>query len=451
VSCCSFTATTGALTLTITAGSYQAGATTKYTFNITTANKLAATAQVEVVFPSQYTIASSTGTCLSATGTNVSTTPTCTIVSPRTLTISNLLTSELGGGSSFSVVAGSISNPSQALTTSNFIVSTIYSASGGYTDMNSNIQVTITPSIISSVTLQASNYVNNQPANYTLTINNTNTLSPGSILQISVPSSITVGSISCFVSVTTPVTCALVSSNVINVSDVVNSTLASGALASSSLTIVGLTNPISFQPTSSFGVTIYTSSFVAIEALSTGITVTMNVSTPFSPISITPSSFLTGALTPYTITFSTPYTITNNSNLTISFPSQFNVSSPVCSALNHLTTVDCTLTNSPVSMVLPLTISTNTASLRITSVVNPLSLATPTAIIVYLYTGGYLSLQSSVVVGPFTTNLITYSVTQTSQYIGEGTSLTVTITTTNQLPPTRYLSAAGYLTITVPV
>jgi hypothetical protein len=80
-----------------------------------------------------------------------------------------------------------------------------------------------------------------------------------------------------------------------------------------------------------------------------------------------------------------------------------------------------------------------------------LSLATPTAIIVYLYTGGYLSLQSSVVVGPFTTNLITYSVTQTSQYIGEGTSLTVTITTTNQLPPTRYLSAAGYLTITVPV
>lgn len=102
------------------------------------------------------------------------------------------------------------------------------------------------------------------------------------------------------------------------------------------------------------------------------------------------------------------------------------------------------------SMLLPLTTSTNTISLKVSSVTNPLSLATPTGIGVALYVGGYLSLYSSVTVGPFTDNSITYSVAQTSMYMEESTSLKITVATSNQVPPSRHLTAAGYLVITVP-
>lgn len=103
-------------------------------------------------------------------------------------------------------------------------------------------------------------------------------------------------------------------------------------------------------------------------------------------------------------------------------------------------------------MVLPLTTSsTNLVKLTLSTILNPVSLATPTAISVYLYVGGYLSLASNVVVGPFTPNLITYSVSQTSQIMAEATNIQMTITSTNNIPPIRYLAVAGYLAITVPV
>lgn len=224
---------------------------------------LLSTATVEIIFPEEYILASSSGLCVSGSGTNVSATQTCTIHTPRTLTISNFLTSSLSGGQTFSITVGSITNPSEALTSSYFKISTIYSSSGGYSDINSNQQVTIQPSAIQSVTLTTSNAINNQPANYTFTINNTNALSSGSFLQIVVPSSITVGSISCFV-LSAPVTCSIVSTNTINVTNHINSSVAAGVLTSIPLVIVGLTNPINFQPTNSFSVTIFTSSYVII-------------------------------------------------------------------------------------------------------------------------------------------------------------------------------------------
>jgi hypothetical protein len=79
-----------------------------------------------------------------------------------------------------------------------------------------------------------------------------------------------------------------------------------------------------------------------------------------------------------------------------------------------------------------------------------MSQATVSLITVDLYVNGYKSLESTIRLGPFTPNTIIYSVSQTSLFMEEATSLTLTITTTNTIPPFGYLPTAGYLTITLP-
>jgi hypothetical protein len=102
-------------------------------------------------------------------------------------------------------------------------------------------------------------------------------------------------------------------------------------------------------------------------------------------------------------------------------------------------------------MLLPLTsLTTNYVKFNLATVINPTSLATPGSISVSLYVSGYLSLVSSVVLGPFTPNSITYSATQTSNFMAETTNIAFAITTTNNIPPIRYLSSEGYLNITIP-
>jgi hypothetical protein len=320
ISCCNFTAVTSNLTASISADSYLAGATAKYTFTITTTNTLSATASVIVLFPIEYSLSSSTGTCASASGTNVSTTPTCTINSPRTLTVTNLLTAGLSGGRNIIFQAGSILNPSQALTTSQFTISTVYETAGGIVDISSNQQVVIIPSMITSVIVTPSNTVTNQLANYNFQIQNTNSLSSGSFIQLQVPADIIVGTLSCFVNTSIVVTCQNISATVINITGVVSNSVAVGLLKNSPITIVGLTNPTTFKPTGSFAITIYTSTFISIEALSSGITVVMTTATTLTSLSITPSNMLTGQQATYLISLSTPFVLTNNSNMSISFP-----------------------------------------------------------------------------------------------------------------------------------
>lgn len=451
VSCCSYTATAGSLTASVGASSYLAGTTTQYTFVLTTSNQLTATASIVVVFPSEYTLTASSQTCSSASGTNVSTTPTCTISAPRTLTISSILTAALNAGSTITVKAGSITNPSQALTTSAFSISTIYSSAGGTVDVNNNQQVTIQPSAIAAVTLLTSNSVTNQAANYTFTIQNTNSLNSGTFLQLQLPSEVTMGTLSCFVNATIAVLCQNLSSTVVNITNIINASVTVGQLKNSPLTIVGLTNPISFKPTGSFGITIYTSTFVAIETLSSGITATMAAAATFNSLNITPNSMLTGQNTSYLVELTAPYVLQNSSTLQILFPSEYQIASLTCSNITNLQTLSCGSTTVPITTTLQLSVTgVSTVRLRISTIGNPLSQATTSLITVGLYISSFKSVEQTVRLGPFTPNVISYSTSQTSSYMAEATSLTFTITTTNVIPPNSYLTGVGYLTITMP-
>lgn len=189
---------------------------------------------------------------------------TCSITSPRKLTVTNLLTGSLSGSSTIIIKAGSINNPSFAMTTSAFTISTYYSATEGIVDTNSAVTLQIQASTINSVTVTTNSSVVYASAAYTFVINNTNSLNAGSFLQIIFPTDIQLGTLQCFVNTSIAVQCTKISSTTINVTSIINSTVAVSQLANSPLLITGITNPQSVKPTSSISITIYTSTFTAI-------------------------------------------------------------------------------------------------------------------------------------------------------------------------------------------
>lgn len=296
-----------------------------------------------------------------------------------------------------------------------------------------------------------SNGITNQPANYTFTIENTNVLVAGSFLQVQIPADLTVGSLICMVNTSIPVLCQNISTYVVNITNLINSSVAIGALKNSPITMLGLTNPITFKPTASFAITIYTSAFVSIETLSTGITVTMNTPATFNSLNITPASTLTGQNTTYLVELAAPFTLSNSTSLQMLFPSEYQVSSLLCSNVSNLQNLNCGSTTVPISTTLPLSVGgVSSVKLRVGTITNPLSQAIISLITVDLFIGGYKSLESTVRLGPFTPNVVSYSMSETSSYMNESTSITLLIATTNTIPPNSYLTSAGYLTITIP-
>lgn len=245
--------------------------------------------------------------------------------------------------------------------------------------------------------------------------------------------------------------CQKLSATVVNITNIINSTVVVAQLKNSPLTIVGFTNPVSFKPTSSFGITIYTSTFISVETLAVGITATMSTAATFKSLNITPSSMLTGQNNSYLIELTAPYVLPNSTSLQLLFPSEYQISSLTCSNLTNLQTLSCGSTTIPITTLLQLSVGgVDTVRLRIATLTNPLSQATVSLITVDLSISGYKSLEGTVRLGPFTPNVISYSTSQTSQYMAEATSLTLTITTTNAIPPNSYLTSSGYLTITIP-
>ena len=102
------------------------------------------------------------------------------------------------------------------------------------------------------------------------------------------------------------------------------------------MTIGGLTNPSSTQPTATFSVSSYTDGAVLVESsqISSNPTLTATADT-ISVTSFVSTSNIVGEVTAATLSFTTKNAIPTNGQMTLTFPAKWNPSAPAASQLSY--------------------------------------------------------------------------------------------------------------------
>lgn len=195
------TATTGSINVfTITPSSYITGASTTYTFTLSITNEtILINSYFDVIFPSEITVSDSTyseGTCQTEIG--LSGSISCSFVSDDTLRVTGGFTTGdfLKGDLTFTMAG--ITNPRSKQPSSSFTIN-IYS-SDGYTQYSTSSGFTVTMTTAndySSISLDTASQANGAQTDYTFSITLANELQNSDIIKVTVPSEVTIVSLSC--------------------------------------------------------------------------------------------------------------------------------------------------------------------------------------------------------------------------------------------------------------
>jgi len=167
-----------------------------------------------------------------------------------------------------------------------------------------NAQVTASSSVVGALSI------------YSFAVNNTNTLLANSIMHIYFPSVFSLSGVSCTINAVLTV-CTIINSTYLQFT-LPALVVSQYNLYTYTLSVANVINPPSVRSTSSFAIFLE-SGLALVEGVSEGITVTMTTLTHFSTLSITPSSYVAGALPSYSINFATSLSIPAGSVLTLNF------------------------------------------------------------------------------------------------------------------------------------
>lgn len=413
-------------TATISSTSYAINAVASYTFRFTTINALTTGSYISIVFPS-YTSAVIGSSC-SSTNSFLS----CSVANSSYLNIS--VGGAVAGGTSLTITVNSANNPNQAMTTASFGIYTYYDS--GLDSLVDRLITGLTLTALanqlssSNVFVIPSTYVVYASSNYIFSIQLLDPIRSGGYFSITFPSAITLSSVS-IISASFPIsTCVLsVSGSTLNITSCFSADYSTLGVT---LTLGGVRNPNSVQPTSSFSINTY-GPVGLINYISSGLTITMTNAATSSNFSLTPQTLTVHATSNYTlyITFTTPQTSSNYMILTIPSSMQFSAS-PSCSVIQGIALVGCSLLNTSSLKMVMSSIPSGTISFTIMSIRNYDIGSWSIGFVVSTYnSGGYLmetTSNSFVSYSPDT--IITYSVSSNNQIVlNQASNITITFTT----------------------
>jgi hypothetical protein len=151
---------------------------------------------------------------------------------------------------------------------------------------------------------------------YTFAINNTNNLLANSIMHIYFPPPFSLSNVTCTINGISTL-CPNISSSYIRFT-LPAVPISQYNLYPYALNVMNVINPPSLRPTSSFTILLESGSAI-VEGVTEGITVAMITLANFSNLTVTPSNYLAGALSSYSIFYLTALPIPTGSVATLNF------------------------------------------------------------------------------------------------------------------------------------
>ena len=308
-------------------------------------------------------------------------------------------------------------NPPSTSPTGSFSVSTYYESTDNTlvaTGTLDPIAATVDSIASANVDVTASSYVVNEAAvTYSLQMTIVNGIPAGGYFDIKIPSEIAMDEAStpshCSINInstsyiSTDCTVGIInSSSAVTFTNPFPSDAVAGTVFIARISTV-FTNPISTEPTSSFGIYTYHSNGFSIAEIDTSLTVQMNTASSFNSFGITRGSSKNYETTIYTFSFNQVSPIEASGKIILNFPSDV---TPSANSVVTLTAPSSqllvsSLTNSIFTITLPAaSIATGTTvTFTINNILNPPSFApagnfilqTKTANNLYLYTYGISS------------------------------------------------------------
>ena len=252
----------------------------------------------------------------------------------------------VGGTNPTSVVdAGTFTVESESLIDTDYYTIDRSSFSGIYSPL---------PFVLNADIFLVSSYETyHSPSAYTIEITPNKQIPIGGVITIKFPTQISLlgsGFTSCQITIgsatTSPTGCNLISASppYLNITGGFTSAAYTTTGTPFYVKLGGLVNPRTTALTDSFYVATTDSSFNAIEALSTGITVQMTSTPNITIFTVTPGSFVTGDTTSYTIAVTVPLPVVTTDTITMTFPSEITLPSSIsCTPQTSLTDVTCSL------------------------------------------------------------------------------------------------------------
>jgi hypothetical protein len=211
--------------------------------------------------------------------------------------------------------------------------------------------------LIAAPTVTPGSFITFALTTYTFTATLSDFIPASGYISIGFPSTITFSSLALASASFGTGTCQI---NIVNVT-IVNINNCFGADMTSlnmSLTLSGILNPPSLQPTTSFSFATY-GPLGQVNYISTGLSVTMQTPATSIAFSISPLSFVVHALTKYSLgfTFAVPHSANDYFDLSIPSSMAFSAS-PTCAQVSGFAGISCA--------------TVNTTSIRITITASPL-------------------------------------------------------------------------------
>jgi hypothetical protein len=326
----------------LTLGTLSINKNTSYHIVFTTINALTSGSFIQIIFPSDSVVDPS-ATC----SVNITNTSSCS-KSNQNITIQ--INGTVSAGSIIKVIVTVVLNGPDAVTSSSFQIYTYYDNlyDSLVDQLTSGLNVTFTINTITIGSITLANYTTYASTSYSFSLQLIDSIPQGGYLQIDFPSSVTyvTGSLILNSATFSIATCTINELNSTSI-QILNCFLSSNMTTLSiNFNISGIINPTSFKPSSSFKITTF-STLSMRNIISTGLTVTMNVSSVIGTILFSPLNSTVYAVSRYNINFthSVPHAI--NDYVLIDIDPTMSLSTSLnCAGITGISTISCTKINS---------------------------------------------------------------------------------------------------------
>lgn len=424
--------------------SFVINAMTTYTITFTTIYALTTGSYIGITFPQYISIGvgcSSTNGLLSCSVSNTS---------YGNISISGAVPL----GTSLTIKFTAVTSPSQAFTSSPFIIYTYYdSGLDSIVDrLLTGVTFTGTANTIpaSNVVITPSSLFTYASANYIFSITLVDKILAGGTISFTFPSTITLGSVGLVSASFSTTTCSLgISGNNVNITGCF---LVDYATLGITITLSGIINPPSLQPTSSFTIRTY-GLLGMINTITSGLTVTMASASTSTAFTIAPQVSTVHATSVYSLsfTFFTPHSV--NDYILLAIPASMQISaSPSCAPTSGIGAVGCSAFNSTTAkMIMSLTPST-TIAFTFSSLRNYDISSTSISFQCYVYSSnGYLMETTPISSASYTADAITtFSVASNNQIVlNSASNITITLSAPFDISST-FTVALTSLLFTIP-
>lgn len=441
-----YSCTPGSITTySLTASSYAINAVTAYTIIFTTIYPLKSGSFIGITFPTYISLV--LGSSCSSTNSFLS----CSVSNTSYANIS--ISGVVSASTSLTLTFNSVTNPNQAMTTGSFLIYTYYdSGLDSIVDrlLSGMTFTSIANQLTNNVYVVPSSFTTYTASNYIFSVEMTDIIIASGYISIVFPSSFTLGTVT-LLSASFPTSTCTVSLSGYTVS--INSCFSSNyATLAVTFTLGGITNPKSFQPTSSFSISTY-GPIGMINYINSGLSVTMTTAAVATSFSLVPSDYTVHVSTVYTLiaNFFVPHSATDYMMLTIPASMQFS-STPSCSGQQGIALVACSVPSATTLKLVFTTVPSTSIQLIINSIRNyDISSSSISFSCLVYNSGNYLMESTPVSTVIYTPTTITsFSVASNNQIIlNQASTISITISTPFSLD-SSFSSGLTRLLFTIP-